>query len=85
MTKYIQYYKLECDLQSKLYDEEEYIDLNKQDGNKTMKHPKVKESLDRGDSFSTMWLKFGQATYPYDENFIVVSNYAMKHNIGFLK
>ena len=37
--------KLECDLQSKLYDEEGCVDLNKQDGNDTMNNSIVKELL----------------------------------------
>ena len=28
-----------------------------------------------------MWLKFSQNTYPYDENFRAVSNYAIKEKI----
>ena len=32
-----------------------------------------------------MWLKFGQETYPYDENFRSVSNYALKNNIKVKK
>ena len=28
-----------------------------------------------------MWLKFGQQTYPYDENFRAVSNYAINNQI----
>ena len=28
-----------------------------------------------------MWLVFGQRTYPYDENFIAVSNYALNNEI----
>ena len=39
--------KLECDLQSKLYDIEGCIDLNNQKGNTTMNNPTVKKSLDR--------------------------------------
>ena len=77
--------KLECDLQSKLYDEEGCVDLNKQENNKTVNVPKVKKLLESGNSFSSMWLKFGQSTYPYDENFIAVSNYALYNKIGFLK
>lgn len=77
--------KLECDLQSKLYDEEGLVDLNNQDKNKTMNHPMVKELLDKGASWSTMWLKFGQNIYPYDENFMAVSDYAINNSIGFLK
>ena len=73
--------KLECDIQSKLYDEDGSVDLNNQEGNKTMDHPAVKASLDAGDSWSTMWLKIGQAKYPYDDNFRAVSNYAMTHKL----
>lgn len=52
--------KLECDLQSKLYDIEGCIDLNNQKENTTMNNPTVKKLLDDGNSFSDMWLKFGQ-------------------------
>lgn len=74
--------KLECDLQSKLYDEEGCVDLNKQDGNDTMNNSIVKELLDSGCSWSSMWLQFGQRIYPYDENFRAVSNYALNNNIS---
>ncbi len=74
--------KLECDLQSKLYDEEGCVDLNKQDGNDTMNNSIVKELLDSGCSWSNMWLQFGQKIYPYDENFRAVSNYALNNNIS---
>ncbi len=74
--------KLECDLQSKLYDEEGCVDLNKQGGNDTMNNSIVKELLDSGCSWSSMWLQFGQKIYPYDENFRAVSNYALNNNIS---
>lgn len=74
--------KLECDLQSKLYDEEGCVDLNKQDGNDTMNNSIVKELLGNGCSWSSMWLQFGQKIYPYDENFRAVSNYALNNNIN---
>lgn len=77
--------KLECDLQSKLYDEEGCVDLNHQEGNKTMDNKLVKQLLQEGNSWSEMWLKFGQSIYPYDDNFIAVSNYALKNNIKKLK
>ena len=73
--------KLEADLQCKLYGEEKCADLNNQEGNNTMKHPIVKELLDSGESWETMWLKFGQRVYPYDDNFKAVSNYAIENNI----
>ena len=73
--------KLECDLQSKLYDEENCIDLNNQPNNEVINNERVKRLLSNGESFSEMWLKFGQEVYPYDENFRSVSNYAIKNNI----
>lgn len=74
--------KLECDLQSKLYDEEDCVDLNKQDDNKIMEDERVKTLLNEGASWSTMWLKFSQQVYPYDDHFKAVSSYAINHDIG---
>lgn len=73
--------KLECDLQCKLYDEEGCVDLKRQEGNISMEDVRVQELLKSGASWSTMWLLFGQRSYPYDEHFRAVSNYAMNHKI----
>lgn len=73
--------KLECDLQAKLYDEEGYVDLNDQSGNDTYNHPDVQKLLNKGYSFSEMWLKFGQERYNYDDNFKSVSDYVFSHKI----
>ena len=74
--------KLECDLQCKLYDEEKCVDLNDQQGNRTASNPHVKALLDSEKTWSGMWLKFGQEKYPYDENFMAVSQYAMENNLS---
>ena len=75
--------KLECDIQSKLY--EEYVDLNKQENNKTFKNKEVQELL-KENSWSTMWLKFGQNHYPYDKNFMKISNFVIENDIkGYQK
>jgi putative hydrolase of HD superfamily len=75
--------KLECDIQSKLY--EEYVDLNDQENNKTFKNKEVQELL-KENSWSTMWLKFGQNKYPYDENFMKISNYVIENDVkGYQK
>ncbi len=74
--------KLECDLQSKLYDEEGCVDLDKQDGNSVLKNKLVQKLLKEDASWSTMWLKFGQQIYPYDKNFRAVSSYAINNAIG---
>lgn len=73
--------KLEADLQSKIYDEEGYVDLNKQENNKTANHPRVKELLDSGESFGTMWMKFSLDKYDYDDNFKKISNYVIENKI----
>lgn len=78
--------KLECDLQSKLYDEEGLVDLNDQKENKVLENNDVKELLKDGNSWSGMWLLFGQKKYNYDENFIKVSNYVKNNNmLKFIK
>ncbi len=74
--------KLECDLQCKLYDEEGCVDLNKQDGNSTMKNPLVEKLLNNGATWSNMWLSFGQQIYPYDDNFKAISNYVKNNDIS---
>ena len=73
--------KLECDLQAKLYDEQNCVDLNKQQNNKTTSDEDVKRLLETGTSWSEMWLKFGQERYNYDENFLKVSNYAKDNKV----
>ena len=74
--------KLECDIQSKLYDEENCVDINNQDDNKSASHPKVKQLLEKGFSFSEMWMKYGQERYDYDENFTSISNFVLTHKIN---
>ena len=74
--------KLECDLQCKLYDEENCVDVNHQEGSKAFKNELVQKLLFSGESWSSMWLKFSQIKYPYDNNFKAVSNYAINNKIG---
>ena len=73
--------KLECDIQSKLYDQECCVDLNHQEENDTVNNEVVKELLKKGKSFSDMWLEYGQMKYPYDENFMSVSCYVKDNMI----
>lgn len=73
--------KLECDIQCKLYDQEHCVDLNHQEGNNVTENEKVRKLLYKGESWSSMWIKFGQETYPYDENFRAVSNYTLNNKI----
>ena len=73
--------KLECDIQSKLYDEEGCVDLNNQQGNKSFDDEKVQRLLNSGKTFGEMWITFGQERYNYDESFSEVSNYILKKKI----
>lgn len=77
--------KLECDLQSKLYDEEGCVDLTKQEGNKTFYDATVQELFKTEKTWSGMWLAFGQDKYSYDENFKAISDYAKMNSIGVYK
>ena len=74
--------KLECDLQSRLYDEEGCVDLNKQESNDLLENELVKKLLSEEKSWSGMWLRFGQTVYPYDDNFKDVSKYALNNSIS---
>ena len=73
--------KLECDLQCKLYDQENCVDFNNQENYKSFFHPDVQKYYKEGLSWSEMWLKFGQGRYNYDKNFMAVSNYAYNNKL----
>ena len=73
---------LEDNLQSKLYDEEGCVDLNKQEGNDSLENELVKKLLSEEKSWSGMWLRLGNIFYPYDDNFKDVSIYALNNNIS---
>lgn len=73
--------KLECDIQAKLYDEQNCVDLNKQESNKTAQDETVKAMLNNSMSWSEMWMTFGQKRYNYDENFLSVSDFVKNNQI----
>ena len=74
--------KLECDIQCKLYDEENLVDVNEQDDNNIYYNAKVKELLQSGESWSSMWLEFDREKFIDDENFIKVLNYVKNNKIS---
>lgn len=47
--------KLKCDLQCRLYDEENCVDLNKQNSNSTFRDSRVQKLLKDKTSWSEMW------------------------------
>ena len=68
--------KLECDLQCKLYDLDDRVDI-KTAGEETKKrNPDVQKMIDEGYSWSDMWLGFSENRYNYDDNFLSVSRKA---------
>ena len=77
--------KLECDIQSKLYDLEGCVDLKHQERNHTVNDEFVKKLLENGQSWSDMWLEFGQRKYQYDQNFMAVSYYVKDNPIEEFK
>lgn len=75
--------KLEADLQCKLYDEENCVSLMAQENNIALEEANVKKLLkEENNSWSRMWLRFGQQFYFYDDNFMKVSKYAMNNKIN---
>ena len=74
--------KFEADLQSRLYDEEGCVDLKHQENNKSFYDDDVQDLLKKGYSFSEMWIEFGQRRYPYDKNFMALSNYIKNNKIS---
>lgn len=74
--------KLEADLQCKLYDEESPVDVRQQSDANILQDPLVQKLMSTNQTWSEMWLDFGQATYGYDKNFLEVSKYAKNHTIS---
>lgn len=77
--------KLECDLQCKLYDEEDCVSLNNQSNSLAFKNSRVQELLKTEKSWSGMWLEFSKDRYKYDNNFMKVSNFVKNANISQYK
>lgn len=74
--------KLECDLQAKLYDEQNCVDVKHQDNNDIRFNEDVDKLLKQNKTWGEMWMIFGQQRYNYDENFKNVSNYALSNKIS---
>ena len=74
--------KLECDIQCKLYDEQNLVDLNKQENNKEFNNPMVQNVIKEEKTWSKAWLRFGQMRYNYDENFLKISDFVKNNTIS---
>ena len=73
--------KLECDLQCKLYDEEGCVDLSDLEGKHFRNPQRVAELHNQGISWSQIWMQNSLNSYPYDDNFRSISNYAITHKL----
>ena len=73
--------KLEADLQCKLYDEQNCVDITKHLSKEAQNSEELKKSLFEEGGWSKSWLKFSRERYNYDENFLSVSNYATNNDI----
>ncbi len=76
--------KLECDLQCKLYDEENCVDLNDQKSNTVIENENVRYLLDKGYTWSQMWIKNDLININFDDNFKKVNEYVFNNNISNL-
>jgi putative hydrolase of HD superfamily len=75
--------KLECDIQCKLYGEENCVDINHQEGNKVYLDPRVQELLkqENGD-WAKMWIEYDRSKQEDDKNFLEVLNYVKDNKIS---
>lgn len=73
--------KLECDIQCKLYDEANSVNLEEENKCSAIENEMVKTLLDQGMSWSSMWILFSQNRYNYDEHFQEVSDYILTHKL----
>ncbi len=73
--------KLECDIQAKIYGDEETVDLNNQEDNKTYFDDNVQRLLNEEHDFGKMWVRYGQERYNYDNHFKEVSDYVLTHRL----
>ena len=73
--------KLECDIQIKLYDQEECFDLNHQTNNPIINIPSIKKVLDCENSISNAWIEFDRNKYEDDPIFIDIINWLKDNKI----
>lgn len=73
--------KLERDLQCKLYDEQNCVDLSQQHDNSIFTNEDVNALLNNGLSWSQMWIEYNRSKNKFDENFYAISDYIYNNNI----
>ena len=73
--------KLEADIQCKLYDEENCVDLNDQELNKVYHIEELKKYIKSKKSWSETWIEFDMSRHNYDDNFKALLDYIKENNI----
>ncbi len=75
--------KLECDIQCKLYYEEnnKCVDMNTQSNNNSFYDKRVQKLLKEGKDFATMWLEFDKDKFKDDNNFVEILEYIENNSI----
>ena len=73
--------KLEADIPCKLYDQEGCVDINNKKANNATQNKTINEISNESSSWSNIWIKYSQNKYPYDDNFIALSNYINDNDI----
>lgn len=73
--------KFEADIQSKIYDQEGYVDINNHEINNATTNTVFNELLNKHSSWSKAWLEFSRNKYSYDSNFTAVSEYVENNDI----
>ena len=75
--------KLECDLQCKLYDEENCVDMNNQNDNPVFYDKCVQNVIDKEKKcWSNMWIEFDRSKFVDDPNFVEVLDYIKNNKIN---
>lgn len=74
--------KLECDIQCKLYDENNCVNLNSVRDINPLENERVQRLMSMNKSWSEMWIENDQEVIPYDKNFLEISNYILNNKIN---
>ena len=74
--------KLECDLQCKIYDEENLVDLDNQEDNIVLYDKKIQDIIKKGNNtWSSICLEYDRDKFIGDKNFIEILDYIKNNNI----
>ena len=73
--------KLEANIQCKLYDEENCVDLNNQESNKAYHIEELQNYIKSTKSWSETWIDFDIGRHNYDDNFKALLNYVKENDI----